>query len=389
MPPRRRQLFEDLGLMDETPQTNPYETLGLDGTFVDELLKEDAEGDAVRIVAGGMFRVLSRRYHTDVEETGNTERFQAIKDANTRIDGAPASQLKRWTKVERAASAIQLNKLREEANGRIDKVSELVQLNMELGNNPRHFSQLRWAQGVLLHHNKSTLLARADGRGLEITRGERFTDAQPGHSMTTFQRFMKGNKFFGLERGRRFAAYIDETGRTSLLESDLSYIMDISDPADRFKNRERSRGEKGTDLDILWTNTTEPLLLTTQVPSGLKDEEPAPNQMIVFRDAVRHISTRWHIPMDVSGSISDPNFFGRVRHRNTIGAAAITGSTSGSGSYFNVIPTAVQEMAEQGAGYSPLVDPGNSLVLFDPDNRTPVVTDARILGMIGNGPQYA
>lgn len=383
MPPRRRQLFEDLGLMEETPETNPYESLGLDANFVDELLKEDVEGDAVRIIAGGMFRILSRRYHSDVPETGDATRFQEIKSASTRIDDATPGQLRRWTKVERVASSIQLGKIRDQANERVNKVSELVQLNMELGSSPRHFSQLRWAQGVLLHQNRSTLLARAGSQGLEITRGDR----QSAHSTTSFQGFMKRNRFFGLEPGMRYAAFIDETGRTTLLESDLAYLMDISDPVDKFRNRKRKETEK--EADELWAQSSEPLLLTSRIPGFGEEDEQTPDQMVIFRDTIRNIPTKWHVDMNVSGSISNPNFFRRIRHRNTIGAAALSGSANTQASHFNVIPTSVEEMAEQDAGYSPLVDPGTSLVLFDPINRAPVATDTRILGMIGNGPQYA
>lgn len=383
MPPRKRQLFEDLGLMEETPETNPYESLGLDASFVDELLKEDAEGDAVRIVASGLFRVLSRRYHSDVPETGDPERFQELKSANSRIDAATPAQLKRWTKVERVASGIQLNRVREEADKRMGKVSEMVQLTMELGGSPRHFSQLRWAQGVLLHQNRSTLLARADDQGLEVTRGDR----ESAHTTASFQGFMQSHKFFGLEPGKRYAAFRDETGRTTLLESDLRYIMDISDPVDAFSKRKRKANER--EADELWAQSTEPLLITSQVPDHTKEAEQTADQLVIFRDAMHNIPTKWRIDMQVGGSIANPNFFRRMRHRNSVGAVALSSSTSVQAGHFNVIPTSVTEMAEQDAGYSPLIDPGTSLVLFDPTNRTPVATDTRILGMIGNGPQYA
>lgn len=369
--------------MEETPEVNPYESLGLDATFIDGLLKEDAEGDAVRIVAGGMFRILSRRYHSDVSETGDAERFKELKGASERIDAATPGQLKRWTKVERVASGIQLGKMREEANERVGRVSELVQINMELGSNPRHFSQLRWAQGVLLHQNRSTLLARADGQGLEVTRGDR----QSAHSTVSFQNFMQKNKFFGLEPGKRYATFIDEVGRTSLLESDLAYIMDISDPVDTFRHRKKKEGER--ELDELWAQSEEPILLTSQVPVTTKEGEQTPDQMVIFRNTMHNIPTKWRVDMDVSGSTSNPNFFRRIRHRNSVGAVALGSTSSASASHFNVISTSVEEMAEQKAGYSPLIDPGTSLMLFDPTNRTPVATDTRILGMIGNGPQYA
>ena len=383
MPPRKRQLFEDLGLMEETPETNPYESLGLDASFVDELLKEDAEGNAVRIVAGGLFRVLSRRYHSDVPETGDPERFRELKSASTRIDTATPGQLKRWTKVERVASGIQLNKVREEADKRTNKVGELAQLNMELGSDPRHFSQLRWAQGVLLHQNRSTLLARTDSQGLEVIRGDR----ESAHSTTSFRNFMAQHKFFGLEPGKRYAAFRDETGRTTLLENDLRYMMDISDPVDAFSKRKRKATER--EDDELWAQSSEPLLLISQVPDHTKDDEPSKDQLIIFRDVMHHIPTKWHIDMQVAGSTSNSNFFRRIRHRNTVGAVALSAGSSSQTGHFNVIPTSVVEMAEQDAGYSPLIDPGASLVLFDPINRTPVATDTRILGMIGNGPQYA
>lgn len=368
--------------MDETPEANPYESLGLDTNFVNNLLKEDIEGDAVRIVANGMFRTLSRRYHSDVGETSDGARFMELKNANAQIDKASPSQLRRWTKVERVASAIQFGKMREQADERVGKVSELVQLNMELGGNPRHFSQLRWAQGVLLRQNRSTLLARPDNQGLEVIRGEHLA----AHSTASFQGFMAKHRFFGLEPGIRYATFIDETGRASILESDLTYVMDISDPVDTFRNRKRKENER--ELDELWAQSEESLLLTSQVPDIAGGDEQAPDQMIVFRNTMHNIPTKWHIEMNVSGSTSDPNFFRRIRHRNTIGAVALGSSASASASHFNVIPTSVEEMAEQGAGYSPLINPGTSLVLFDPANRTPVATDTRVLGMIGNGPQY-
>ena len=62
MASRQRQLFEELGMLEEPVQeANPYETLGIDAEFAQNLLKEDPSGSTLQFVTGGMYRVLSRQ----------------------------------------------------------------------------------------------------------------------------------------------------------------------------------------------------------------------------------------------------------------------------------------------------------------------------------------
>jgi hypothetical protein len=53
-------------------------------------------------------------------------------------------------------------------------------------------------------------------------------------------------------------------------------------------------------------------------------------------------------------------------------------------SHFNLLATQSQQLLEQDPGYSPLLKPDTSLLMFDPINRLPVITDVKVMGMIGN-----
>lgn len=370
-------------MLDETAEeVNPYEALGIDAGFAQNLLKEDPSGSTLQIVTGGMFRTLSRVHHPDVGKAGDAERFQSIRTAHESIVNASPIELRRWSRVERVASSIRLDKMREESDKRVKNASELVRLNMELGHDPRHFSQLRWAQGVLVHHNKTTLLLQAQQQGIDVMRGHR-TTSQAGQSAGSFHTFMARHDYFGVEPGTRTATYLDGKGRATLLHSDLGFIMDITAPVQSFAIR---RMRSKTPEAESWSRSEDPVLITTTFPEMLADPDTE-TQTVVF-SGKESTATKWELPLEVSGSVSDPNFYRRIRHRSTIGMTALSGSGARR-SHFNVIPTSVQEMADQEAGYSPLIMPGSSLVLYDQHNQLPVVTDARVLGMLGNGPQSA
>lgn len=378
----RQRLFTELGLLDETEEVNPYETLGIDAGFAQELLKEDPSGSTLRSVTGAISRVLSRQYHPDVGETADVERFRLVQAAHESVTNATPTELRRWSKVERVASSIRLEKMREASNARVEGTSELVRLNMELGHDPRHFSQLRWTQGVLARHNKATLLLRTQQQGLDIVRGQHVTDGLSGQPLGSFHGFMHQQSYFGVEPGTRTATYIDGKGRATLLRSDLGFIMDITAPVQSFAKR---RARSKTPEEASWARSEDPLLITTTFPEA-DFATPAETQLVVFSGKNRRLATKWELPLDISGSVADPSFYKRIRHRSVVGAFALTGPGAQQ-SHFNVIPTSTQEMVDQDAGYSPLVTPGNSLVLYDQHNRVPVATDVRILGMLGNGPQ--
>lgn len=369
-------------LEEPVQEVNPYETLGIDAEFAQNLLKEDPSGSTLQFVTGGMYRILSRQYHPDAGKTGSAERFQPIKNAHESIANATPTELRRWSKVERVASSIRLDKLREESNARVNDAAELVQLNMELGHDPRHFSQLRWAQGVLVHHNNATLLLRTTPRGIEMQRGQRYSEGQASQSAKSFHTFMHRSGYFGIEPGIRTATYVDEKGRATLLESDLRFIMDITAPVQNFINRRHSVANPEADL---WAHSKKPILITSTVPERRSyiDEE---TQFTAFSEKNRIAKMASELPLEVSGSIADPNFYRRIRHRASVGLLALKGSEA-QHSRFNVIPTSVQEMIDQKAGYTPLVLPGNALTLYDQQNRLPIASDVRVLGMLGNGPQ--
>lgn len=370
-------------MLEETAQeTNPYETLGIDAEFAQNLLKEDPSGSTLQFVTGGMYRVLSRQYHPDAGKTGDAERFRPIKTAHESIASATPAELRRWSKVERVASSIRLDKLREESNARVNDAAELVQLNMELGHDPRHFSQLQWTQGVLVHHNKATLMLRTNSRGIEMQRGQRYAEGQSVQSAGSFHAFMHRFNYFGIAPETRTATYIDEKGRATLLQSDLRFIMDITAPVQNFISRRHSAANPEADL---WARSKQPTLITTTFPGrGPRTDEET--QFVTFSEKNRIAKMASELPLEVAGSIADPNFYRRIRHRASLGLLALKGSGA-QHSHFNIIPTSVQEMIDQKAGYTPLILPGNALALYDQQHRMPIATDVRVLGMLGNGPQ--
>lgn len=395
----QRKLFEDLGLLNQAEPINPFEILGLDPEFAKNLLKEDKNGGAVRLVADGLYRVLSKRYYPDVQKTGDAERFRAINEASLRIKDATPAALTRWSKTERTPSSTTADKYKAERQIMAERAAVLLRQNIELAHHPLHFSQLDSAQGLLLHRSGSTLLLRQrPDEGVQINPGRIsvLNETQRMAHLKTlandFQEFMKRHESFGLEPGSKIATYIDQRGRASILNPDLEFIMDISGPVQEHRERHETLNDRARSADY-WSRAEDPILYLTTLPEAGSKEEIT-SQFIEFPSRVvgryQEVDLTWDISMEVAGSISEQNFFNRMKHGKSVGAAALRGSGMGEEmSRFSMIGTPEQRLIEGDAGYSPLLAPGKSLLLFDPYNNVPVITDAQIVGLVGNNSSAA
>ena len=398
----RDKLFADLGLLDESEEApNPYNVLGLDQAGVQEYLREDTSGELVRVVSKGIYRALSQRYHPDNTATGNSDRFREITDARDHIDEATPDQLQRWARTERRpVSTARINKVRTEQEAIASRAAELVRLNMELGQHPQHFSQLEWSQGILLKHNASTLLARrGPNGGLGVVPGRPLGYEATGQAIDVrkqvvdFGKFLRERASFGLEPGSQIVMFIDETNRASILAPDLSFTMDITDAVKKYHrlqakaSKEDQMKKAGADY---WSRASESILLVTRVPDpkGLEQMDPK-SQFLVFPDWVGAAKKRgnvlWSLPMEVAGTIGSIDTFRRLRHARTVGAAALESSGGRmSARLFGTAAITARQLVEQGIDYSPLITPGTALLLYSGNHNIPVVTDAEVVGMIGN-----
>lgn len=407
MPPGRRQtpkqLFEELGLLEEAQApVNPYNSLGIDLGFARELLADDSTGETLRSVADGMYKVIARRYHPDTN-SDHPERYQAAEEANRQLSQAPLSALSRWTKADSApASPSQGSGLQNKLAATAGRVADLLHENFEYGQHPLHFSSLWAAQGVLLKRGSRTLLLRQQqSGGVSILPGTTAKleggvgKARHMSQVFDFQSFMRAHKSFGLEPGTTIATYIDENRRASILRSDLSFLMDISDPvADHRKLHAqaslKSDSAKSEQYKTFWLRSPDPLLFITQTP-GAESEGEIEAQFIQFDKHIAGAGTGlgramgWDIPMEVAGSVADESFFKRVQYGKAAARIAISGGSSRTARrYFQMAATQARHIIEQDAGYSPLLTHGNRLLLYDRTSGSPVATDATIIGMVGS-----
>ena len=229
MPSNYDRLFEELGMLEEEQEANPFEVLGFSPELGRELLSQDRSGKHIQIAVGGLYRALTRLYHEESGELPDRERFEALARARAQIEEASPAALSRWLRPERATQASQGQAKRFKAEQRelLSRSGELLEQSMALGRHPLHFARLELSQGVMLQRGNGMLLVRQRPEG-----GIRVQPGYQPHSTKSdltwdlsleaahFKQFMNKHKSFGLKPGTRIAAYIDEAGRASLLGAD-------------------------------------------------------------------------------------------------------------------------------------------------------------------------
>lgn len=396
---RKNRIFEELNLLDQEEDANPYVVLGLSQEFASELLEEDPSGEALQFAVNGLYRTLSKRYHPDNPTSGNADRFKEMDAANLRVSEASVSSLRRWLSSGRpiVRSSEIAKKMQAEKNRMVDYATELLNSELELGNHPKHFSKLEDAQGILLQRARTTLLLRPSPSGTYISKGTvtDLTNVRRSLEETQafdFQGFLSRNESFGLAPNTDIVTYIDERGRASILTPDLEFIMDVTDPVEE-RRRQRANTTNGqrpkeVNRDIsAWSDTHNPILFITKTPS-IQGAVP-PTQLVTFSTAYDGQSGTqeqpWNIPLNVVGSISDKTFFNKTRKSADTASAALSGSSQQRAkNHFNLLATQTRQLVEDNPGYTPLIQGGNSLLLYDAKNKMPVVTDAKVVGMIGS-----
>ncbi len=405
MPSKRDRLFEELGLTDEAPALNPFAELGIDPAFASELLRSDATGKDMELMARNMYRTLSRLYHPDSGAHPDSERFQRLKEAETLIVGADRARMMRWAKTDRPVSSNREAQLREQNNALLERSSEALERTMRLGHHALHYSELAWSQGLLAQRGEMLLLLREDDQngGISVHRGHTMTHNNPLPSeddsaartprtqeleFMGVQRFLQDNDSFDIQPGTRIGLYMDEVGRTSILEQDLAFVMDVTAPIATYREEydgRKIKSKERIDDDIEeWSKTGIPTLHMTDVPLK-KSMKPIPVQSTIFPSERRGFEP-WHLPHEVIGHVGDPEFKQRIRKHRQTGAQAIASSirSSGGATYFNINPVPTRTLITEDAQYSPLLVTGRDLLLYDPDHRMPALTDVKIMGVIGS-----
>jgi len=380
---RQRRLFEELGLLAERPpKLNPYAEIGLDSAFARRLLEEDSTGSAIQFVSKALARALEQRYHTDASNNTETRgRFEAVHEAAERIKAASADALRGW--LDPLTRPTVDPKVQERQTILMERAAELVRQNVELGAHPLHFSQAQWSQGVLLRRQAGALLLRQRLDDTIQVQPARQPEFDKGFASRDLQHFLAQHGSFGLEQGTRIAAYLDEDGRASVMTPGLSYLMDITTAV----SDHRERSGHNTDDFATWDNSPQPLLITTQVP-GFDPDASYDTRMNSFPRTRRGQAAAWDMPLQVAGSLRDTDYFARSRTRRPAGAVALEGAgATPSAKYFGIAPAPTIGLIMDDAGYTPLVDSGNALMLYNPTDGLPMATDAIIMGMLGNGPQ--
>lgn len=379
---QHRRLFEELGLLDQTPPSNPYETLGLDPNFANEILKEKDGMATLQAAVTALHRVLARRYHPDMADTGNQQRFRDISQATKSIKDADKETLTRWSKKEQSVDRAAIKRAQGERQKLVQDFTELFQDNIELGNHPDHFSQLAWAQGLLLQRaGIPYLLHSSASGGVKIVRGHRGQELGMNPNALSVPRFLHQHDSFGLEPGGVVGVYLTSE-RASLVNEELRFIMDITDPITDYRKKRRTPKGSPTDSSDQWARTGDPVLISTTVPDKKSALQQQIAQIIVFPD--NNKSPGWSLPLEVVGVLQNSKIFNRIRHgRNQDTEALISGQQQRS-AYFNMAASPMQQLVERESQYSPLLTNRGSLVLYDNENRMPVITDASVIGMIGS-----
>lgn len=406
MPSRHERLFEELGIATDAPALNPFSELGIDPAFAAELLRADVSGKDMELMARNAYRTLSRLYHPDSGAHPDTDRFQRLKEAEKMIVGADRSRMMRWAKTDRApASSSREAKLRENNKALLERSSEALERTMRLGHHALHYSELTWSQGLLAQRGDMLLLIREDEQnpGISVHRGHTMTHNNPLPSdaeekaralrpqeldFMGVQRFLQENDSFGLRPGTRIGLYMDEVGRTSILEDDLAFTMDVTAPVAAY--REEYDGRKITSKERIeddleeWSKTGIPTLHMTKVPTKTT-KKPIPVQSTIFPSNRRGFEP-WRLPHEVVGHVGDPEFKNRIRKHRQTGAQAIASSarSSGGATYFNINAVPTETLITEDAQYSPLLVTGQDLLLFDTEHRMPALTDVKIMGVIGS-----
>lgn len=376
-----RKLFEELGLLDQAPAPNPYETLGLDPGFANEILKEKDGIETLRAAATALHRMLAKRYHPDMIDTGNEQRFRNISQANESIKGADKETLVRWSKKEQRVDQAAIKRAKSERQELVQDFTELFQDNIELGNHPDHFSQLAWSQGLLLQRaNIPYLLHPSASGGVEITRGHREQELGMNPDAISAPRFLLQYGSFGLEPGEAVGVYLTPE-RASLVDEELRFIMDVTDPISKYRKKRTFKGRPADSSDF-WARAEAPLLIRTTVPDKNPTLKYPASQMIVFSDNTK--SPSWNLPLEVVGTLHNPKIFNRVKHRANQETEALTSRHKQRSAYFSMTVAPTELLIEGDSQYSPLLGKRGSLVLYDTENRMPVITDASVLGMIGS-----
>ncbi|HWB39209.1 MAG TPA: hypothetical protein VG604_03105 [Candidatus Saccharimonadales bacterium] len=396
---KQQNLFEELGVLTEAEPVNPYHTLGIDPNFVRDLLQEDPSGKAVRTFASAAYRGLSQLYHPD-NSPDNADKFRTITGARDQITEATTDGLSRWSRVQRASRAVSLDSLSARVELVLNQSAETIQSTMRFGRDPLHFTQERWAQGILLEHGSGLLLARRsiDDAGLRVTKAvdlstdriQRIPAGDNKEVLFDFRNFLDNHDSFGIEPGAPVRAFVDGD-RATILNDDLSFMMDVSEPVADFRRiREMTRGRDDQRVggEDAWLRRSSPSMYRTS--SGGTKASQRPLKIWVFQEHIRADEQTshdlgWNIPFFSAGSVA-PNYYQKMKHSKESGRLALRSAQLArhEHAYFNWLPVTVRSLIDENASYSPVIATGNSLLLYDAASDAPIATDTKIIGLLGN-----
>jgi len=407
---RQQKLFDSLNLNTAAPETNPFDDLGLSRGVARELLENGnkaAGREALSLAASALYRTLSRVYRQDIEPlaVGNSSRLTKIQRAHERIGAAEHEALLSWSREEQRSPDSSVVTALESRLARtqraVDQAANILGDGFAVGRHPNHFSQLPLAHGVLLKRGESFVLTRPmPDQGISVlpssviavdessrqlfdpgTTRPPASDIYDGFGFLTF---MRRNQSFGLEPGMKVGAFLEEGGRTSLLRSDLSFLMDVT-AASREYQEDTARRDPIVAIHTSQADSQRTTLFTTTVPIGTADTTSV--NVMTFSKPQRGEDPTWNHPtLEVVGSVGNDELFTGIRSSTRTGMTAIEAAHSDRyRGLFNFFGLPLGRLLEsEDSGYSPVLEPGNRLLLYDMQTGTPLITDAKIIGMIGS-----
>ena len=391
--PSPREIFEGLGILDDTPPANPFDEIGISREMAGELYQNDKSGELVKLAVRGLYRSLTQIYHPD-PGTADSERFQAIQEAYDQIGEATSASLQRWTRVTLPESQKTIELLKEEKGVRTERASGIIESLVEEADNPLFFSNFSKANGLVVRSDNLCLiqpikkgLSRVTGTGSPTYYTSQARPLASGLWQTAagVEAFFEADKKKGYNNQAVNMMFLNGSGEIYLYDKDQQTVARSDDTLAEMTKKKSGSGDIGRTM---WMRETDPQVMYInrgvdgKISKVLSFEFP-PKVSSRDRSKLKDANIAWETEYEVLGSTSNQKLFGVLGIKNTQGA---TRPLSSSGEATN-IPMRLQafsfeDLLGQDSQYTPLLTPGNSLILRDPLSHQLIVTDAEILAIL-------
>lgn len=393
-------IFNELGLLDEPDPTNPLQTLGLDLEFASGMLIEDPSGQAVQLIAGALAKELSKRYHTDADESGSRERFDEVREAAGRVSNASTAALGRWA-VKPRPVAVDAERLRAERDAVQERAVHMHEQSIELASHSDHFRSFTSSIGLVLRQRSAIYLAQPDGNeAFTVIAGstrtytdlvdDYFTRKDIQHASQDVSDFLVANKLLDPTPGTVRHLFLDGGPGMRIYDNEFAkpVVTDVELAEKRRARQDMTAREKrkvgSTDM---WARRDNPAIITVATAN---DGESASVLSTTQFDTGRLERSRkkrsifaWNIPYSVVGS-SPKEFANKMlKAPPTMQREALQGQVATADSPIRLASFNIRQFLEQDDAYTPLLTRGNALVLRYVDAaRTSIVAEATIAALL-------